>query len=176
MAKLKKPIPDFKTEQEAERYWDTHSVLEHFDESDFERLNIKRAKDHPIAIRLDSKLRSELEEMAEALNIGPSTLARTLIVETIRKWKGTGQPPITLDQASGALTHPLPDELKKQVVELFQDAKAGDLLLLQASELDRLNKLILQCIFEAAGFKIISDSKAQNHEPTKSEMVNIHGS
>ena len=79
MAKLKKTIPTFESEKEEAEYWDKHSILEHFDESDFSPLQVRAAKDNPITIRLDSESRQKLEEMAKAYRVGPSTLARVII-------------------------------------------------------------------------------------------------
>jgi len=44
MAKLKKPIPKFESEEQAAEYWDTHSPLEHFYEEDWKPLRAKRPK------------------------------------------------------------------------------------------------------------------------------------
>ena len=77
MAKLKKPLPKFRTEEEEAKYWDTHSPLEHFDISDFKPLRV--VKDRPITIRLDRQTRQRLDEIARIYKIGPSTLARIII-------------------------------------------------------------------------------------------------
>ena len=77
MAKLKKPLPKFRTEEEEAKYWDTHSPLEHFDISDFKPLRV--VKDRPITIRLDRQTRQRLDEIARIYKIGPSTLARMII-------------------------------------------------------------------------------------------------
>ena len=77
MAKLKKPLPKFRTEEEEAKYWDTHSPLEHFDISDFKPLRV--VKDRPITIRLDRQTRQRLDEIARIYKIGPSTLERIII-------------------------------------------------------------------------------------------------
>ena len=77
MAKLKKPLPKFRTEEEEAKYWDTHSPLEHFDISDFKPLRV--VKDRLITIRLDGQTRQRLDEIARIYKIGPSTLARIII-------------------------------------------------------------------------------------------------
>ena len=82
MAKLKKPLPKFRTEEEEAKYWDTHSPLEHFDISDFKPLRV--VKDRPITIRLDRQTRQRLDEIARIYKIGPSTLARIIIVSVLK--------------------------------------------------------------------------------------------
>lgn len=99
MAKLKKPLPEFKTEEEEAEYWDSHSPLEHFDESDFKPLQARVPKDTPITIRLDSESRQALEEVAQAYKVGPSTLARMLIVNALQQWKAKRQLSLTLEDA-----------------------------------------------------------------------------
>lgn len=44
MAKLKKPLPRFNTEEEEAEFWENHSPLEYFDESSFKPLRVKIIK------------------------------------------------------------------------------------------------------------------------------------
>jgi hypothetical protein len=87
MARLKKPLPKFNTEGEEAEFWDKHSPLEFFDESEFEPLRVKRPKDTPITIRLDTETNKELEEVARAQQLGVSTLARKFIIEGLSRQK-----------------------------------------------------------------------------------------
>ena len=79
MAKLKKPLPKFSTEDEEATFWDKHSPLEYFDEPAFNPLRVKVIKDRPITIRLDSENREKLDKLAAEINMGPSTFARLII-------------------------------------------------------------------------------------------------
>ena len=85
MAKLKKPLPQFRTEEEEAKYWDTHSPLEHFDISDFEPLQVKALKTRLITIRLDSRTRQKLDKIAKIRKVGPSTLARIFIINALEE-------------------------------------------------------------------------------------------
>jgi len=83
MARLKKPLPKFATEEEEAEFWDKHSPLEFFDISEFEPLQVKIPKNAPITIRLDSNTRGKLEKIASARKMGLSTFVRKLIIEHI---------------------------------------------------------------------------------------------
>ncbi len=71
------------TEQEAE-YWDTHSPLDLVADPKAIKVRVRRALDRPISIRLDSESRSKLEKLAIELGVGPSTLARIMIMRELR--------------------------------------------------------------------------------------------
>lgn len=81
MAKLKKPLPRFSTEEEEAEFWENHSPLEYFDESSFKPLQVKIIKDRPITIRLDSESRERLDKLAAGVGMGPSSFARQIIMK-----------------------------------------------------------------------------------------------
>lgn len=173
MAKLKKPIPAFRSEEEEAEYWDKHSLLEHFDESDFMPLQVKATKDRPITIRLDSESRQRLDEIAKVYKLGPSTLARAIISSVLERWKQNQQISMTLEDAAEALFRPIPDELKEEMIKLFSEGKAGSLYILNESELERVSKLFIRNMFEAAGVKIRPDdevSKLVSKRDTNTEI------
>ncbi len=78
-------LPEFENEKQEAEYWDQHSPLDLVDEPEMEKVQIKRAKDSMIAIRLDSKTRNKLEAMASEQGMGPSTLARHIIQQVLEK-------------------------------------------------------------------------------------------
>jgi hypothetical protein len=84
---MKKPIPEFKSEEEEAEYWDKHSLLEHFTEAELlmEPVVAKRRKDKVLTIRLDSINWRRLQNMANEYMTGPSTLARVLITKALDK-------------------------------------------------------------------------------------------
>lgn len=178
MAKLKKPIPSFKSEEEEAEYWDKHSLLEHFDESDFSPLQVKTAKDRPIAIRLDSESRQKLEDMAKAYGVGPSTLARTIISSMLQRWEQSRQMSITLEDAAGALFQPIPDDVKEEMVELFTEAKIGKaeapyLYIFNAPDLERVSRRFFRYLVEATGVKIKPDDEAYEMVSKKLPVTRI---
>jgi predicted transcriptional regulator len=160
MAKLKKPIPTFRSEEEEAEYWDKHSLLEHFDESDFEPLQVKAIKDRPITIRLDSESRQQLNEIAKAYRVGPSTLARAIIGGVLERWKQNRQMSMTLEDAAEALFQPIPDELKEEMRSLFDEGKAGNFYILNEPDLQRVSKLFIRYLVEATGVKLEPDDEA----------------
>lgn len=82
----KKKMPSkFETEEQEAEYWDKHSPLEVFSEPGFEELRVKVPKDRPITIRLDSESRVKLNRLANERRIGPSTLARLVIMDAIEQ-------------------------------------------------------------------------------------------
>lgn len=173
MARLKKRLPKFATEEEEAEYWETHSVLEHFDESDFEPWQARPAKDAPITIRLDSESRQRLEEVARAHKVGPSTLARIFIVSALDKWKRKRQISLSLEDAAETLLSPIPDEFKQEMKRLFDESKAGSFYLLPESQLERLGKAFVRSFSEAAGYKIIPDDEYPRDSREKSQAAEM---
>ncbi len=159
MAKLKKPIPAFSSEEEEAEYWEKHSLLEHFDESDFVPLRVKVPKDKPITIRLDSASRQRLNEMAKAYRVGPSTLARAIIGGVLERWKENQQISMTLEDAAEVLFQPIPEEFKEEVRGLFDGGKAGNFYILNEAELEIMSKRVVRYLVEATGVKIKPDNK-----------------
>jgi predicted transcriptional regulator len=159
MAKLKKPIPAFSSEEEEAKYWEEHSLLEHFDESDFVPLRVKVPKDRPITIRLDSESRQRLNEMARAYRVGPSTLARAIIGGVLERWKENQQISMTLEDAAEALFQPIPEKLREEMRGLLDEGKAGNLYILNGSEMERISKLVVRYLVEAMGVKIKPEDK-----------------
>ncbi|MDP2918722.1 MAG: CopG family antitoxin [Dehalococcoidia bacterium] len=171
MAKLKKPLPKFETEEEEVEYWDSHSVLEHFDETDFKSLQAMAAKDSPMTIRLDSESRQTLEEVARAHKVGPSTLARIFIINALKQWKQRQQISLTFEDDAEALMRPLPTEFKQEIEKLISESKAGSIYLLPESQLERLSKDFIRCFFEAAGYKITPNNALQKEAEDKVQVT-----
>lgn len=176
MPKLKKPLPQFTTEEEEAEYWDNHSLLEHFDEFDFKSLQVKAAKDRPITIRLDSESRQRLDEIARVYKVGPSTLSRMFITSALQQWKRKQQISMTLEDAAEALIQPMPDEFKQEALALFEECKTGSFYILPESKLERLSRLFIRSVFEAAGYKIRPDDELQDDARKKSQYVEVSAS
>lgn len=173
MAKIRKALPRFQTEEEEAAYWDSHSPLEHFEESDFKPLTARRAKDTPVTIRLDSESRKILDQVARAHRVGPSTLARIFIIKALEQWKQKQQISLTLEDATQILAKPVPEELRQEMQKVFTESKAGNILLLHEAEVERLGKLLVRTWFEAAGYRITSDSESQNNTEKKAITATV---
>lgn len=82
----KSRIPTFKTIKEEAAFWDTHSSEEFADELipvedvKFVKAGSKKA----LTVRFDEETFEELSREAREKGIGPSTLARMVILEHIR--------------------------------------------------------------------------------------------
>ncbi|MBI4286148.1 MAG: hypothetical protein HY670_09700 [Chloroflexi bacterium] len=168
MARLKKPLPRFETQDEEAEYWDKHSLLEHFDESEFKPFQANDKKDNPITIRLNSELRQVLEQVAKAHKVGPSTMARMFIVKALEQWQKRQQISLTLEDTASVLFELMPDEVMRQAEKMFAEAKAGNLYLLWESKLEELTKLFMRSLLEGAGYKIVPVSELPKDAGKKS--------
>ena len=82
----KSRIPTFKTIEEEAPFWDTHSSEEFADELTPVE-NVKFVKDRAkkaLTVRFDEDIFEELTKEAREKGIGPSTLARMVILEHLR--------------------------------------------------------------------------------------------
>lgn len=82
----KKRIPTFKTVEEEAAFWDTHSSEEFADElTPVEDVKFVKARaKKAITVRFDENTFEELIKEAREKGIGPSTLARMVILEHLR--------------------------------------------------------------------------------------------
>lgn len=82
----RKRIPTFKSIEEEATFWDTHSSEEFADELipvedvKFVKAGMKKA----LTVRFDEETFEELAKEAREKGIGPSTLARMVILEHLR--------------------------------------------------------------------------------------------
>src|SRR5690242_6860627 len=82
----KSRIPTFKTIEEEAAFWDTHSSEEFLDELTPVE-NVKFVKAQPkkvLTVRFDEDTFEKLAKEAKEKGIGPSTLARMVILEHLR--------------------------------------------------------------------------------------------
>src|SRR5215831_7392727 len=87
----KSRIPTFKTIEEEAAFWDTHSSEEFADELiPIENFKfVKAGSKKALTVRFDEDTFEELTREAREKGIGPSTLARMVILEHLRKWKAS---------------------------------------------------------------------------------------
>jgi len=79
-------IPRFHSVDEAAAFWQTHSVADYQDELEIVP-NVKFVRAQPkkaITVRLSEEVLAALTELAQEQGVGPSTLARMLIAESLR--------------------------------------------------------------------------------------------
>jgi hypothetical protein len=82
----KNHIPTFQTIEEEAAFWDTHSSEEFADElTPVENVKfVKADSKKALTVRLDEETFEELAREARVKGIGPSTLARMVILEHLR--------------------------------------------------------------------------------------------
>ena len=85
----KSRIPTFKSIEEEAAFWDTHSSEEFADElTPVENVKfVKAGSKKALTVRFDEETFEELSREAREKGIGPSTLARMLILEHLRARK-----------------------------------------------------------------------------------------
>jgi hypothetical protein len=85
----KSRIPTFKTIEEEAAFWDTHSSEEFADElTPVENVKFVKARSkRALTVRVDEDTFEELNKEAREKGIGPSTLARMLILEHLQARK-----------------------------------------------------------------------------------------
>lgn len=83
---VKSRIPTFKTIEEEAAFWDTHSSEEFADElTPVENVTFVKARSKKaLTVRFDEDTLEELIQEAREKGIGPSTLARMVILEHLR--------------------------------------------------------------------------------------------
>lgn len=79
-------LPEFKSEEEAAAFWDTHSPEDFPEEFEpvkvgFARPLIKRG----LTVKLSEETIAKLKQLGEEQGVGPSTLVRMWILEQLRK-------------------------------------------------------------------------------------------
>ena len=143
-------MPQFEIEEQEAEYWDTHSPLDLAAEPKAQKVRVRRPKDRPITIRLDSESRSKLEKLAAEQGLGPSTFARLILTSVIERREKLPMH-VTLNELKDVLEKTLPQSIKDQVESLARATSIGDpdnpaFLLLDKSQIDEWGELGLQAI------------------------------
>ena len=83
---IRSRIPTFKTIEEEAAFWDTHSSEEFANElTPVENVKfVKASSKKAVTVRFDEDMFEELTKEAREKGIGPSTLARMVILEHLR--------------------------------------------------------------------------------------------
>jgi phosphohistidine swiveling domain-containing protein len=83
MDKEEKKIPRFRSREEEAEFWDTHSPLDFPDEIKQVQMRVRKNLKGVLSIRLDHRHLEELGELAEQYGVGPTTLARIFILNSL---------------------------------------------------------------------------------------------
>ena len=74
-------IPSFAILDEEAEFWDTHSVADYWDDAPGVRADRTRRLSRGLTIRLDAQTLSALRAAARVKGLGPTTLARSWLME-----------------------------------------------------------------------------------------------
>ena len=150
MGAKKELTPKFELEGKEAEYWDTHSPLDLGAEPKAQKLRVRGAKDRPITIRLDSETRRKLNKLADQQGVGPSTLARSILISAIEPKEVLPQRCINLDSLGDLLERNLPQEVKDRAEKLAKaislDVPDNPVFLLYEPQINELGELGLQAI------------------------------
>lgn len=87
MTKRVSKIPKFQSISEEAEFWDTHDFTEFADELTPVKMKVTlgQPKEETLTVRLQTKLKERLANIASEMGVNTSTLARMWIVEKIKQ-------------------------------------------------------------------------------------------
>ena len=164
MGTKKEKIPKFESEEKEAEHWDTHSPLDRGAEPKAQKVQVRGAKDRPVTIRLDSGTRRKLEELAAQRGVGPSTLARSILLSAIERNGSLSRKEANLGDLVYLLEPNLTSAIKEHVgnaakYRTARDADNPAFLLLDKSQMNKLGDLSLKAttvLFESYGVQVIA--------------------
>ncbi|TAK37059.1 MAG: hypothetical protein EPO21_00435 [Chloroflexota bacterium] len=81
---MKEQLPQFASEEEEARFWDTHSTTDY---PEYwvaeEKLEVERPLRHVLGVRLDAQVIDQIAALGRRKGLGVSTMARVLILERL---------------------------------------------------------------------------------------------
>lgn len=84
---MKKKIPSFKTDEEARKFWETHSFEDYYKDTREADLAFVRKPKKTIAVRLDPEDIKRVETIAERKGLSYTSLLRMWIKEQLAREK-----------------------------------------------------------------------------------------
>jgi len=164
MGRKKELTPEFESEEKEAEHWDTHSPLDRGAEPKARELRVRGAKDRPVTIRLDSETRRKLEELAARRGVGPSTLARSVLISAIEHGNSSPGKTANLDDLAYLLGPNLTSAIRERADNDAKYRTASDMekpfvLLLDKSQMNKWGDLSLKAItvlFESYGVEVIA--------------------
>ncbi len=160
-------IPKFENEEQEAEYWDKHSPLDLVTEPKLDKVKIGGTKDRPIAIRLDSKTRTKLNELATKQGLGPSTFARRILTAAIEQ---ENRPCVkkTIDEVMEAFDRNIPMDEKNKIETLLRTFAIGNppylLELTDKRKIEEFSHLFLATLLSLAGIEVVSHQDAETQK------------
>jgi predicted DNA binding CopG/RHH family protein len=85
MSDTRKRIPDFKSDEEAAEWWDTHDSTEYEHDTEPVEVSFPRPPLKQVCLRLNPTHIDRLKQIAAAKGIGYQTLIRMWVAERVRQ-------------------------------------------------------------------------------------------
>ncbi len=171
MDKNKEMVPRFESDEQEAEYWDAHSPLDLVAEPEAQEVRVRRPKDRPITIRLDSETRQKLNKLAAARGVGPSTLARSILVSAIATGERLPVERIRLEDLADLLERNLPQAVRDQAQDLVRAISIGGprnpaflLYEQQIKELGELGLRVVSVLLSMYGVRVITEEHAKYEE------------
>lgn len=172
MSRKKELMPKFESEEKEAEHWDTHSPLDLDAEPKAQKLRVRGAKDRPITIRLDSETRQKLNKLADQQGVGPSTLARSILLSAIERGNTSPGKVANLNGLAYLLEPNVASAIRERVGSAAKYRTAGDtdnpaFLILDKSQMNKLGELSLKAIsvlFESYGVHVIAREHTKYQE------------
>lgn len=83
--KAKRAIPEFATVEEEAAFWDTHDFGDYWDDAKAVDVRYEKNLSANLTVRLSHEAVARLRRRAQEMGVGPSTLARMLILRQLRE-------------------------------------------------------------------------------------------
>lgn len=156
-------IPEFKSVEEEREYWESRGALAKGHRGKLNTPDSKVQRSFFLSVRLSSQELTEWRKLAADLRIGPSTLARNLIVSYLQQvgkatqQKGTGdRQPVTFEQLCSDLVQNLPKSYSNRIENLMDSSLGGDpsnpsFLFMDPNQLDeylRVSALVMAWMYQ----------------------------
>jgi predicted DNA binding CopG/RHH family protein len=172
MGTKKEKLPEFESEEKEAEHWDTHSPLDLGVEPKAQKLRVRGAKDRPITIRLDSETRQKLNKLADQQGVGPSTLARSILLSAIERGNASPGKGAHLNDLAYLLEPSVTSAIRERVGSAAKYRAGGDidnpaLLILDKSQMNKLGELSLKAItilFQSYGVQVTAQEHTKYQE------------
>lgn len=141
-------IPQFKSLEEEREYWGSQSALAKGQRGRVYRPKPGEKHSSFLSVRLTGKEITDIRDLAAKLGIGPSTLARRILLSVIEHATGRGKK-MTLEEVGEELVRILPSDVLGQIEDLAKATAVGDVenpafLIIDAANMKRFETLLTQ--------------------------------
>jgi hypothetical protein len=132
----------FKTTEEEREHWEARGPLAKGARGKINKPVPKENRSSFLSIRLSGKELTQLRDLADRYNLGPSTFARQVLVSLIGKaetLKNKDKEPkkVLFDEICGALMEKTPQTFRKQIMNLLLSSTEGELENLSSIVIDK---------------------------------------